>query len=784
MQRAVSTHDIQSCKYTDYIKYARTCYNNSQYFETDEWPAMLTHEYINLALIKNEKVLRGRADDFTKATLHGSIDQIAKKKEPIKLSDLFKDTNDRCILVQGGPGIGKSTFALHLCKKWKDSELLEQFKLVQLVQLCNSNSASASDIKSLLFTDHNTSNYIEVVASEIVASSGEGILLILDGYDELPLENQSGTFYIKLIKGEYLPKCKILITSRPSATEKLEKICSSYISKSVEILGFLYKDIVSYTEDVFADNTKEIPRFLSYINSNEIIHSMMYIPLNTAIVCELYKNVSGENKSVPMTMTKLYNDLILSIIVRFMDKNHINYDEIDDGNIIQSVKTFPPYVQKYFIDLCSFAFEKLCSGSGNLVFNSIPDEIEHMGFIKKASTIKTVPCRKVHHAYIFLHLTLQEFLCAVHIAMQSGKDQLDALKQLNHIQEDIFIVILRFVSGLTCGFNTLSLNDILMILGISHSSTGCNSVVLNCLYEAQNPELCMKMYHEHGKIVNFSPMTITPFDYYALGYCIANTNCFWKLCCIGSQGIEMIALALQANSVIHGRISLIKLSYEGNKIFLLKKLPTVILHEITELNLSNCELNQKACDDLADTIPLLHSLQRLDIGDNPFEEGQATKLLCALGQLNHLGYLDLLHARLNFQDLQMLKTIVKPKSSLTCLVIGDSSMSTDVVEEMVNVVLANSALATLSIMNINLALLATHLSQKLKENMTLCSLMLWDRSFCIEGVENVLTSLESNQTLDSITLMPWYKGHIDIAAFPVTTQARIKWFFYPEKRSK
>ena len=68
-------------------------------------------------------------------------------------------------------------------------------------------------------------------------------------------------------------------------------------------------------------------------------------------------------------------------------------------------------------------------------------------------------------------------------------------------------------------------------------------------------------------------MAITPFDYYALGYCIANTLSQWKLCCIGAEGIEMISSALNTNSeIIHGRIALIKLS-----------LPTVILHDLTDL---------------------------------------------------------------------------------------------------------------------------------------------------------------------------------------------------------
>ena len=239
-------------------------------------------------------------------------------------------------------------------------------------------------------------------------------------------------------------------------------MCGSFISKSIEILGFLYKDIVCYAEDKFADTPKEITRFLSYINSNEMIRSMMYIPLNTAIICELYQNASGDNKSVPMTMTKLYSDLTLSIIIRFMDKNRITHDEIENnGTIIQSINSFPPSIRESFISLCSFAFEKLCSGTNNFMFNGIPNAIKHMGFIKKASTMKTLPFGTIKHTYIFLHLTLQEFLSAVYIALQSGKDQLDALRQLTNIQEDIFTVLLRFVAGLTNGFNTLPLNNVL-----------------------------------------------------------------------------------------------------------------------------------------------------------------------------------------------------------------------------------------------------------------------------------------------------------------------------------
>ncbi len=48
-------------------------------------------EYTNLAVVKKEKVKqRAHADEFTKATLHGGIDEIMNEKKAIKLKDIFK----------------------------------------------------------------------------------------------------------------------------------------------------------------------------------------------------------------------------------------------------------------------------------------------------------------------------------------------------------------------------------------------------------------------------------------------------------------------------------------------------------------------------------------------------------------------------------------------------------------------------------------------------------------------------------------------------------------------
>ena len=60
-----------------------------------------------------------------KATLHGGVDQILKVKKPIVFQDLLtpsegSDKPVRFALVEGPPGIGKSTFAWEACRRWED----------------------------------------------------------------------------------------------------------------------------------------------------------------------------------------------------------------------------------------------------------------------------------------------------------------------------------------------------------------------------------------------------------------------------------------------------------------------------------------------------------------------------------------------------------------------------------------------------------------------------------------------------------------------------------------
>ena len=83
------------------------------------------------------------------------------------------------MVVEGAPGIGKSTLVLELCHQWT---LLKQFSVVLLLKLREKNIQSYTDL--FFYTDNDLKKVLVKEASE--NNNGEGILFIFDGFDELP----------------------------------------------------------------------------------------------------------------------------------------------------------------------------------------------------------------------------------------------------------------------------------------------------------------------------------------------------------------------------------------------------------------------------------------------------------------------------------------------------------------------------------------------------------------------------------------------------------------------
>ena len=99
---------------------------------------MKSKKYINLALIEKEDITKPEAVQLMRATIHGNIDNIKKTKRATNIGQIAQlpdGSKPKCILVEGAPGVGKSTFAWKLCHEWGKGKSLQQYQLVLLLRL-------------------------------------------------------------------------------------------------------------------------------------------------------------------------------------------------------------------------------------------------------------------------------------------------------------------------------------------------------------------------------------------------------------------------------------------------------------------------------------------------------------------------------------------------------------------------------------------------------------------------------------------------------------------------
>ena len=220
--------------------------------------------------------------------------------------------------MEGIPGVGKSTLAWQLGRRWGKKEILQHFQLVIVLRLRDERVQKAHTISELLY--HPKKVIQESVVEWMASTLGENVLLILDGYDELSSELQIGdqSIFARIIKGEELPKLTVLVTSRPSANRNLYRLCRIRAKcQYIEVVGFSKKEIREYIELSFKHNLQLKESFNLYIKQRPHIRSMMYVPINCAIVVELFREHKGKP---PQTLTEVYTALTNTLLQRHEQK--------------------------------------------------------------------------------------------------------------------------------------------------------------------------------------------------------------------------------------------------------------------------------------------------------------------------------------------------------------------------------------------------------------------------------------------------------------------------------
>ena len=127
--------------------------------------------------------------------LRGKLGNIMNVSEKIDIQDVLKHNDDNSpikVVVDGPPGVGKTTLCHKLCNMWAKNELKKcSFDLLFLISLRDEEASSAKNIYDLVSLFHGSKSMCEAVSDGIIETDGKDMLLIFDGWDEFKRRDQN-----------------------------------------------------------------------------------------------------------------------------------------------------------------------------------------------------------------------------------------------------------------------------------------------------------------------------------------------------------------------------------------------------------------------------------------------------------------------------------------------------------------------------------------------------------------------------------------------------------------
>ena len=568
-------------KYRDYLK---TRYKPQRFTSSTQWPPLPVTNVFKLAMIRKEEIQRGRIDDdFIRLTITGKVDDILQKKTPVNLENIFSncDAEIKLVLVEGAPGSGKSTLCLHICQEWAEGKLFQEYDIVVLVRLRDPLIGKAKTVVDLLpCVDKAMANEAETA---IKAQYGAGVLWVLDGWDELPSNLPSDSIINKLIQPRMfqespLVKSSVIIASRPSSSAELHPLVSS----RVEVLGFTPHELEQYFRECLKGDSGAVQTLLERIRDNPVVEGSCYLPLNAAIVAHVFLCC---DHSLPTSNHGIFLTVVQNILTRYFQERLGKTVIIED---VTSPHTLPSIVRTSFSHLCQLAFygiknNKLTFAACDLTALSISSDVSKVGLLQNVTSMASGGRQSY---FCFLHLSIQELLAAVHISQMSAKQQISVFQELFGTPR--FSTVLQFYAGITKlktnrpffsllprflrGQVPTSVYDLVRdIVRDSERSETLLVTLLHCLYEAEDPQLCLFVDDLLGHYLIFiNTTTLTPLDCLAVGYfsSVVTTTCtvsrctvVLHMCSIGDQGCKFLVRglckSLNAQSKITPQLTLI-----------------------------------------------------------------------------------------------------------------------------------------------------------------------------------------------------------------------------------
>jgi GTPase SAR1 family protein len=392
-------------------------------------------------------------------------------------TDIFKKEKEQKVLIEGGAGIGKTTFCLSISEDWANGKLFQEFKVFLLLPLHEKRIAATKSLAELIEALQGTENLSDSIAASIMKTEGEGVLLVADGWDELEAPECSSSFLHSLLFGCVLNRASIIVTSRPSHSEWL--FTEGCFNRILSIRGFDNSSIRQYIRLDFTDNPRKSDRLLEIVDCNPLIESMCQIPLNCATLCHLWRTKSQEK--FPTTMTELCTKIIWNVVRHSIKKAD------DDGSTshLDIVESLPDELKSPWWDLCRLAFQTIQQIRINLSQFKSNNMLIKFGLVEIVNEVMSkAKCDFLHQAFL-------EYLAAFYVANQCRSSDTHTIIQDQLIrsldkQKQNITMFWRFLFGITCGKSNSNLALLEHAILSLSKSDHLRCLICHCAFEANN----------------------------------------------------------------------------------------------------------------------------------------------------------------------------------------------------------------------------------------------------------------------------------------------------------
>ncbi|XP_040915352.1 NLR family CARD domain-containing protein 3-like, partial [Toxotes jaculatrix] len=569
----------------------------------------------------------------------------ARPETSIRQEDIFKaspgrDGPIRTVMTKGVTGIGKTVLTQKLTLDWAEDKANQDIHFTFPFTFRELNVLKEKKFSLVELVHH---FFTETKEAGLCRFEELQVLFIFDGLDEcrLPLDFHNteiltdvtestsvDVLLTNLIRGKLLPSARLWITTRPAAANQIPPQCVDMVT---EVRGFTDPQKEEYFRKRFREE-EQARRIISHIKTSRSLHIMCHIPVFCWITATVLEDVlkTREGGGLPKTLTEMY---IHFLVVQSKLKN-VKYD----GGA-ETDPHWSPETRKMIESLGKLAFEQL--QKGNLIFYE--SDLTECGIDIRAASVYSGVFTQVFKeerglyqdkVFCFVHLSLQEFLAALHVHqtfIKSGVNLLSEEQSASKKSELLWTAVdkalqspnghldlfLRFLLGLSLHTNQTLLQGLLTQTG-SGSQTNQQTVqyIKKKIEETPSAEQSINLFHCLNEL---NDRSLVEQIQQSLSSGRLSTE---KLSPAQWSALVFILLSSEKDLDV---FDLKK--YSASEEALLKLLPVV--KASNKALLSSCNLSERSCEALSSVLSSQSSsLRHLDLSNNDLQ-GSGVKLLSA-----------------------------------------------------------------------------------------------------------------------------------------------------------